>query len=145
MRALVTRVKEAEVIVGKAPAAAIKEGLVVFLGVKEGDSDSSAAVLAKKIANLRVFENRDGKLDYSVKDKKLPVLCISNFTLYANTDKGRRPSFDEAMAKEDADKLFSNFVLLLEGEGIAVKTGVFGQHMDIRLNMEGPVNIVLSG
>ncbi|UCD15267.1 MAG: D-tyrosyl-tRNA(Tyr) deacylase [Candidatus Omnitrophota bacterium] len=143
MKALVTRVSEAEIIVNNTVISAVKEGVVVFLGVEKGDQDAQALNIAKKIANLRIFENEEGKLHYSVKEKGYEVLCISNFTLCAKIDKGRRPSFEQSMVKEEADKLFDNFTLLLEGQGLKVKKGVFGEHMDIKLNMDGPVNIII--
>ena len=93
--------------------------------------------------NLRVFENDSCKLHYSLKDKGYQILCISNFTLCARTNKGNRPSFDEAMPPDEANKLFEEFIKLLKSKKIDVQKGIFGQHMDININMDGPINIVL--
>ena len=100
--------------------------------------------MAQKVVNLRVFSDAQGKMNYSVKDKNYKILCISNFTLCANTDKGRRPSFEKAMPKDAANKPFEDFITLLRAREIEVKQGVFGEHMDIRLDLDGPVNIMVT-
>ncbi|MCM8832100.1 MAG: D-aminoacyl-tRNA deacylase [Candidatus Omnitrophica bacterium] len=143
MRVVLIRVKEAEVYINQKIFSKIGEGLVIFVGFKRTDTDVCLANMAEKILNLRVFENEDKKLDYSVKDKNYSVLCIPNFTLYANTQKGRRPSFEDIMPKEDASKFFKNFVLLLKSKKIEVFEGVFGEHMEIKMIADGPVNIIL--
>ncbi|MDD5195520.1 MAG: D-aminoacyl-tRNA deacylase, partial [Candidatus Omnitrophica bacterium] len=117
--------------------------MAVFVGFSTGDNDTVIEAMAQKIVNLRIFENEQSKLDYSLKDKNYQIICISNFTLYANTEKGRRPSFEEALDRPEADKLFRDFVLLLEARGLTVARGAFGEHMDIRLTLDGPVNIIL--
>ncbi|MDD5585224.1 MAG: D-aminoacyl-tRNA deacylase [Candidatus Omnitrophica bacterium] len=143
MKVLLTRVREAEVLVNGKLVSSIGKGIAIFTGLEKNDDDEIMAAMAEKIVNLRVFENEQAKLDYSVKDKNYQILCISNFTLCATTGKGRRPSFEGAMDRKTADTAFENFVLLLRGHGIRVEAGAFGEYMDIRLNEEGPVNIIL--
>ena len=143
MKALVVRVNRAEVLVADEVFSSIEKGIALFVGIEKDDDDSLLENMAEKIVNLRIFENEEGKLDYSVKDKNYPILCISNFTLSAHTEKGRRPSFEKAMPKGEANKLFENFILLLKARGIDIQTGAFGEHMDIRLDLDGPVNIIL--
>jgi D-tyrosyl-tRNA(Tyr) deacylase len=99
--------------------------------------------MAEKVLNLRIFENEEGKLNYSVKDRGYQILCISNFTLCANTEKGRRPSFENSMSRQEANKYYQDFVCVLKSQGVGVEAGVFGEHMDISLDLDGPVNIML--
>jgi len=142
MKVLVVRVNKANVVIEGEVISSIGKGLAVFAGVEKGDDRPALIETAKKIANLRIFENEQGKMHYSVKDKSYSILCVSNFTLCANTQKGRRPSFEQADAPDKANKLFEDFVSILKAQGLEVKTGVFGRHMDIQLDMDGPVNIV---
>lgn len=143
MKILVTRVSSAKLLAEKNQVAAISCGLVVFVGLEKDDTESSFEKAAEKIVNLRIFENEKGKFHFSVKDKNYQILCVSNFTLCANTENGRRPSFDSAMAPQQAELLFNKFVDILKTKNIEVKTGVFGAHMDINMDLDGPVNIVL--
>ncbi|MEM7816977.1 MAG: D-aminoacyl-tRNA deacylase [Candidatus Aenigmatarchaeota archaeon] len=143
MKALVVKIKKGEVYLKEKIVSAINKGIAVFVGIEKNDNNFILNEMAEKISNLRIFEDESGKLNYSVKEKKYEVLCISNFTLCANLEKGRRPSFEKAMPKEEANKIFSDFILLLKGKGLEVKTGVFGEYMDIRLQLDGPVNIFL--
>ena len=143
MKALVLRVGKAQVAVKSEVIARADEGIALFVGFAKGDAHSDLVSIAEKVINLRIFEDAGGKLTYSVKDKSFPILCISNFTLCANTKKGRRPSFEGAMAPEAAKKFFNDFILLLKAKGINVKEGFFGEHMDINLSFDGPVNIIL--
>ncbi len=143
MKVLLTRVSKGSVSVGVKIIGSIDKGLALFVGITKGDNSDAIDLLCKKVINLRVFENEEGKLHYSLKDKNYSILCISNFTLYANTDKGRRPSFDGCLASDLAKELFNEFVDRLRYYGINVETGVFGAHMDIKLDMDGPVNILL--
>jgi len=145
MTVLISRIRRGSVSIEGKVVSSIDAGIAVFVGIEKGDDDSIAAAMAKQIVNLRIFENEQGKMDYSVGDKKYQILCIPNFTLAGNINKGRRPSFEKAMAKEQARKLFEDFVLVLESKGVNVKCGSFGAHMDIDLEMSGPVNFVLSG
>lgn len=144
MKALVVRVNNAGVKVEDNTISSIDKGLALFVGLERGDGDNALTAMAQRIANLRIFENEAGKMHYSVKDKSYPILCVSNFTLCANTTKGRRPSFEDSMPPEDANKLFNDFVLILKSYGIDVRTGKFGAHMDIQLDLDGPVNIMLN-
>lgn len=143
MKILITRVQKASVTVEGKIISSIGKGIALFLGVEKGDTDDDTYAMAEKAANIRIFENDEGKLHYSLMEKQYEVLCISNFTLCANTEKGRRPSFDDSMEKEAANKCFENFVLILQSKGIKVARGVFGAHMDISVSMDGPVNIML--
>ena len=143
MRALVTRISKGKIVVEGKVISSVEKGIALFVGLEEGDSNSSLVSMADKVVNLRIFEDERGKMHYCVKDKNYQILCISNFTLCANTNKGRRPSFESSMAPDAANKLFADFVLVLQSKQIDVKTGTFGAHMDIRLEMDGPVNIIL--
>jgi len=143
MKLLVTRISKGEIVVEEKVVSSVGKGIALFVGLEEGDDNSSLVSMADKVANLRIFEDERGKMHYSVKDKNYQILCISNFTLCANTDKGRRPSFESSMAPDAANKLFADFVLVLQSKQIDVKTGTFGAHMDIHLEMDGPVNIAL--
>lgn len=143
MRALVVRVQNGRLLVEEKVIAAISRGFALFVGIEESDKDVDLERLAQRVVNLRIFENEQGKLHYSVRDKNYQILCISNFTLCANTKKGRRPSFEDAMGPDEARRLFEGFANLLRSKGVNVQTGSFGKHMDIELLMDGPVNIVL--
>ncbi|MCM8787513.1 MAG: D-aminoacyl-tRNA deacylase [Candidatus Omnitrophica bacterium] len=143
MRAVLIRVEEAVVYIKDEVFSKIEKGLVIFVGFRRTDTDVCLANMAEKILNLRVFENEAKKLDYSVKDKSYAILCIPNFTLYANTQKGRRPSFEDAMPRQEAFRLFKNFILLLKSKQLKVSEGAFGEHMQIKLVADGPLNIIL--
>ncbi|MEI8350475.1 MAG: D-aminoacyl-tRNA deacylase [Candidatus Omnitrophota bacterium] len=143
MKALLVRVQKGEVKVAGDCVASLGQGLVVFAGIEKNDNQKTLEAMAVKIVNLRIFESEDGKMNYSLKEKNYSLLCISNFTLCANTRKGRRPSFEEAMPKKDCEKLFKNFVSLLQNQVLEVKTGIFGASMHISLEYDGPVNIFL--
>ncbi|MDP2923240.1 MAG: D-aminoacyl-tRNA deacylase [Candidatus Omnitrophota bacterium] len=122
---------------------AISKGIALFVCMEQDDEDSILEEMAEKVTNIRIFEDSNNKLNYSIKEKKYQILCIPNFTLCANTKKGRRPSFEGAVLKEKAGLLFANFITLLRARGIEVKTGAFGEHMDIKLDFDGPVNIII--
>mgnify|MGYP000362526293 CR=1 FL=1 len=143
MKALVVRVHKAEVWSDNRLVSSIGGGIVVFIGIDRKDTYDSLVKIAEKVANLRIFEDDKGKLQFSVRDKNYAVMCVSNFTLCANTEKGRRPSFEKAMMPSAAEKLYNNFIMVLESKGIKVEKGIFGVHMDIKLEMDGPVNIVI--
>ena len=143
MKVLVMRVHKGEVFLKDSKSSVINKGLTIFVSLEKGDSSAKLERIAEKVINLRIFENQEGKLDYSLKDKKYQILCISNFTLAANTSKGRRPSFEDALDLQEASRLFTDFVSILESKGVAIATGAFGEHMDINLSLDGPVNILL--
>jgi D-tyrosyl-tRNA(Tyr) deacylase len=121
----------------------IGKGLLILLGVGHGDGEEQAKYLAEKIANLRVFEDEQGKTNLSVQDVKGEALVVSQFTLYADTRKGRRPSFIDAALPEVAEPLVGRFVELLRGHGIPTQTGKFGAHMQVEIHNDGPVTIWL--
>ena len=143
MRAVVQRVREASVTVDGEVVSAIGAGLVVLLGVAEGDTEARAERLADKIARLRIFENDEGRFDSSLLDVGGDVLVVSQFTLLADTRKGNRPSFTCAARPEVAEPLYATFCRALEADGVPVSRGVFGARMDVALVNAGPVTIVL--
>jgi D-aminoacyl-tRNA deacylase len=143
MRALLQRVSRASVTVEGQTISSIGKGLLILLGVGHGDGEEQAKYLAEKIANLRVFEDEQGKTNLSVQDVKGEALVVSQFTLYADTRKGRRPSFIDAALPEVAEPLVGRFVELLRGHGIPTQTGKFGAHMQVEIHNDGPVTIWL--
>jgi D-tyrosyl-tRNA(Tyr) deacylase len=143
MKALIVRVHKAELKIEEKTFSAIGPGISVFVGLEKEDTRENLIVMAGKVTALRIFEDEYGKMNFSVKDKKYDILCIPNFTLCADTEGGRRPSFDNAMDPKEAKKMYNEFVELLKSYTIEVKTGVFGAHMDIQLDLDGPVNIIL--
>jgi D-aminoacyl-tRNA deacylase len=143
MRALLQRVSKAQVTVESKILARIEKGLVVLLGVGHGDGVDQAAFLAEKVANLRIFEDDHGKTNLSVLDVKGEAIVVSQFTLYADSRKGRRPSFTDAALPEVAEPLVDRFVELLRGQGVPTQTGKFGAHMEVEIHNDGPVTIWL--
>lgn len=143
MRALSQRVSQASVSVEGQVIAAIKQGFVVFVGVGRGDSDVDARYLAEKIANLRVFADESGKFNLSILDIGGEVLVVSQFTLFASTRKGRRPSFTDAAPPEEAEPLMDTFVQFLRTAGLRVDTGRFQQYMLVEIHNDGPVTIFI--
>jgi len=143
MRALVQRVSKASVTVDNKVISEIGKGLVVLLGIGHGDGAEQAAFLAEKIANLRVFEDAQGKTNLSILDVKGEAIVVSQFTLYADTRKGRRPSFTDAALPEVAEPLVNYVVDLLRRHGIPTQTGKFGAHMEVEIHNDGPVTIWL--
>ena len=143
MRAVVQRVKQASVSVEGRVAGAIERGLMVLIGVRTGDTQAEAQWLAFKIATLRIFDDDQGKLNRSVSDVGGSILVVSQFTLYADARKGRRPSYDQAAPPEAAEPLIRRFVELLQAEGVPVQTGVFRAHMLVEIHNDGPVTVLL--
>ena len=143
MRALLQRVSKASVTVEGQTISTIGKGLLILLGVGHGDGEEQARFLSDKIARLRVLEDEQGKTNLSIEDVKGEVLVVSQFTLYADTRKGRRPSFIDAALPEVAEPLVSRFVELLRGHGIPTQTGKFGAHMEVEIHNDGPVTIWL--
>lgn len=143
MRAVVQRVASARVLVDGHVTGEIGAGLVVLLGVTHDDTAEQAAYLAGKIAGLRIFEDHDGKMNRSVSDVAGSALVVSQFTLYGDCRKGRRPSFDAAAKPDRARQLYERFVADLGGLGVPVSTGVFQAHMQVELVNDGPVTILL--
>jgi D-tyrosyl-tRNA(Tyr) deacylase len=145
MRALLQRVTSGRVSVAGETIAEIGRGLVILLGVGHGDEAAQAAALAEKIANLRIFEDAQGKSNLSLLDVQGAALVVSQFTLYADTRKGRRPSFIDAAPPELAQPLVDRFAELLRGFGAPVQTGRFGAHMLVEIHNDGPVTVWLEG
>lgn len=143
MRAIVQRVSRASVTVDEEVTGVIGPGLLVLLGAGEGDTEEEARWLAHKTANLRIFSDNEGKMNLSVQAIEGGVLVVSQFTLYANTRKGFRPSFVKAAQPEIAEPLVEVFVDALKAEGVPVETGVFRTHMMVELVNDGPVTIIL--
>ena len=142
MKLVVQRVKEADVTVSGKVVGKIDKGLMVLLGVKEGDTTKEADFLANKLVNLRIFEDENEKMNLSVQDVKGKLLIVSQFTLYGDASHGNRPSFIEAAKPDEADKLYEYFCKKCM-EKVEVQTGMFRQHMEVRLINDGPVTIVI--
>ena len=143
MKAVIQRVRDASVTVDGRVTGAIARGLLVYLGVAAGDGEADAARLAEKAAFLRIFQDADGRMNLSVRDTGGSALVVSQFTLLADTRKGRRPSYNGAAEPAIADALYRRFMVLLEAQGLHVESGVFGASMDVASVNEGPVTIVL--
>jgi len=141
VRAVVQRVARAS----STPGGSIGPGLVVLLGIADGDDAAVAVRLAEKVARLRIFQNAAGKFDRSLLDTRGAALVVSQFTLIADTAKGNRPSFSHAARPQVAEPLYEQFCAALRDLGVAVETGVFGAHMDVELVNDGPVTIMLAG
>ena len=143
MRAVCQRVTEARVTVDGAVTGEIGAGLVVLLGIERNDEPSEAQRLARKVAQLRIFEDDEGKFAHSLVDTAGAALVVSQFTLIADTRKGNRPSFAKAAPAEQAEPLYEEFCKALAVEGVPVERGVFGARMAVALVNAGPVTIVL--
>ena len=143
MRALIQRVSSGKVTVDGETVAEIGHGLVILLGIGQGDTEDQARCLAEKIASLRIFEDDTGKFNLSLLDVHGQAIIVSQFTLYADARKGRRPSFSEAARPDVAAPLVEKFAGLLRELGIPSKTGIFGAHMLVEIENDGPVTIWL--
>lgn len=143
MRAVVQRVSRASVTVEGHVTGEISSGLMILLGVGREDTTTVAASLAEKIANLRIFEDDQGKMNRSLLDVKGAALVVSQFTLYGDTRGQRRPSFISAAPPEKARMLYEEFALAMQGLGVSVATGIFQTMMSVELVNEGPVTILL--
>jgi D-tyrosyl-tRNA(Tyr) deacylase len=143
VRAIIQRVTRASVTVEGRVAGEIGAGLLVLLGVSRTDNPESAAYLAEKIANLRIFSDEAGKMNLSLLDVGGSALLVSQFTLYGDTRGGRRPSYVQAAPPEQASRLYEEFVRTIRALGVPVQTGVFQAHMQVELVNDGPVTILL--
>jgi D-tyrosyl-tRNA(Tyr) deacylase len=143
VRVVLQRVKNASVTVDGSTISEIGQGLLLLVGVGEGDTEEQTEWLASKVVNLRVFADDEGKMNRSVKEIEGEVLAVSQFTLLGDARKGNRPSFVRAAPPKDAEDLFDLFCRMLEEAGISVKKGSFGAMMDIDLVNEGPVTLIL--
>jgi D-tyrosyl-tRNA(Tyr) deacylase len=143
MKAVVQRVKNASVSVEGAICGQCARGLLVYVGVANGDADSDAEYLAEKVAGLRIFEDADGKMNLSVQDTGGSILAVSQFTLLADARKGRRPSYGEAAAPDTAKLLYESFMQKIRDRGLRCESGVFQADMEVTYTNDGPVTILL--
>lgn len=143
MKAILQRVKSARVTVMDRLISEIGQGLLILLGVKSGDTEEQANELAQKCANLRIFEDSNGKFNLSILDIKGEALTVSQFTLLADVSRGRRPSFTDAEAPQRAKELCEFFITKLNEFGVPTKSGIFGERMIVSLDNNGPVTIIL--
>lgn len=143
MRVVLQRVSQARVTVKQGVIAEIGPGVVLLVGISPQDGDDQVRYLAEKIANLRIFEDQDGKMNQSLLDVEGEALVVSQFTLYADTRKGRRPSFTDAAVPRAARPLVEQFATLLKEKGIPTQCGEFGAHMLLEIANDGPVTIFL--
>ena len=145
MKAVIQRVKKCSLKADGKPYSKIENGLVVLVGVGENDSEKDAEKLANKILNLRIFSDLDGKMNLNITDFAVDgdIMAVSNFTLYGDCRKGRRPDFFKAAKPQEANRLYEYFVSLFEGKVRKVATGVFGADMEIDLTADGPVTLII--
>lgn len=143
MRAVVQKVSSSKVTVDEEVVGQISQGLLVLLGVTHDDTSKDVDYMVDKITNLRIFEDAEGKMNLSLKDVNGEVLAVSQFTLYGDARRGRRPSFSDAARPEIANPLYEEFVEKVKEQGINVGTGKFGAHMMVNLTNDGPVTILL--
>lgn len=143
MRIVIQRVKSAEVRVNGNIVSSIGRGFLILVGISKNDTERDIRELAKKVPFLRIFEDEKGKMNLSIKDVGGEVLSVSQFTLYADTSRGRRPGFEMAAPRETAIDLWNKFNQFLREEGLIVKEGVFGEHMEVSLINDGPVTIIM--
>ena len=143
MRAVIQRVRHATVTVEAAVVGSICEGLLVLLGITTADTEQDVAWMVEKIVNLRVFSDAAGKMNLSVRDKGGALLLVSQFTLYGDCSRGRRPSFDAAAPAEQAPKLYESFLSRVRETGLSVEAGLFQAHMAVELLNDGPVTLVV--
>lgn len=143
MKIVVQRSKEASVAINEKVVGQISEGLVLLVGITHDDTEADAAYLADKVVNLRIFEDEDDKMNLSLLDVGGSILSVSQFTLYGDCRKGRRPNFMAAAKPDYALGLYLHFNELLEQKGIHVETGEFGAMMNVSLNNDGPVTLIL--
>jgi D-tyrosyl-tRNA(Tyr) deacylase len=143
MRVVVQRCKNAEVTVNNQTIGRIEQGLMLLVGITHEDTEHDAKYLADKVAGLRIFEDETGKMNLSVLETGGAILSVSQFTLYGDCRKGRRPNFMSAAKPEQAEPLYQEFNRLLREQGLQVETGAFGEMMDVSLTNWGPVTLVI--
>lgn len=143
MRAVIQRVKSAQVVVNGELTGAIQKGLVALIGVMDGDTEADLKYILDKVPNLRIFEDENDKMNLSLMDVGGAILAVSQFTLLGDARGGRRPSFISAAKPDEANALYERLVALWRGQGIIVQTGVFRAHMDVTLTNDGPVTVLL--
>ena len=142
MRIVLQRVHRAKVRVDQRTIASVSKGLLLLVGIGKGDETLDFSRLARKLCQLRIFEDAAGKMNLSLLDIGGEILAVSQFTLFGDTHKGRRPSFSEAAPPQEAQRLFDAFVDALEAEGVLAKTGAFGAKMAVELVNDGPVTLI---
>jgi D-tyrosyl-tRNA(Tyr) deacylase len=145
MRVVLQRVKEAKVTVEGEVTGRIQEGLVLLLGARKGDTEEDVSYLVEKCVNLRIFEDQEQKMNLSALNVKAEVLVISQFTLYGNTDKGRRPSFTDSLEPREAERLYNRFIDQVRAAGLKTESGIFGAKMLVEIHNWGPVTFILEG
>lgn len=143
MRAVVQRVKRASVRVDGESVGSIEKGLLVFIGIGRGDVDRDVSYMADKLSTLRLFDDADGKMNWSVSDAGGSLLVVSQFTLFGDCRRGRRPSYTAAAGSETARQLYENVIDRLRRHGCSVQTGTFQAHMDVECVNDGPVTVLL--
>jgi len=143
MRVLVQRIKKAKIRISDTSVAEIEKGMLLFVAIGKEDSDKDIEFLSRKVVSLRIFEDKDGKMNLSVKDINGQILSVPQFTLYADTSRGNRPGFELSAGPGKAKECWERFNVLLKGAGVDVKEGVFGAHMEVELVNDGPVTIWL--
>lgn len=143
MKLILQRTKGVEIFIGGKLNSSIGKGLLVLFGTKTGDGETQIVKLADKVVNLRIFEDENEKMNLSALDIEGQLMVVSQFTLYADTKKGRRPSFNNAQEPTEAERLYKLFVEELKKHNLIVETGVFGAKMDIKFNNDGPVTLII--
>ncbi|MCK4599010.1 D-tyrosyl-tRNA(Tyr) deacylase [Candidatus Bipolaricaulota bacterium] len=143
MRIVLQRVSRATVRVEQQKITSIDKGILLLIGIGKGDEVLDLLRLAQKVVELRIFEDQAGKMNRSLRDVEGEILAVSQFTLYGDTKKGRRPSFSKAASPQEAKPLFDAFISALKAKGVPVKTGVFGARMEVELVNDGPVTFIL--
>lgn len=143
MRVVIQRVNHCKVEVEKEPYSEIEKGMLVLVGIKETDGPEDIKYLVEKIINLRIFEDQDGKMNQSIQEIKGQIMIVSQFTLYGDCKKGRRPSFIKAAKPTVAIEVYDEFVNAFQQSNLVIKTGVFQAHMNITLDNDGPVTLLL--
>lgn len=143
MRIVIQRVKSADVKVDGKVVSSIGKGFLILVGISKNDTEKEVKELAKKVPFLRIFEDENGKMNLSLKDVGGEVLSVSQFTLYADTSRGRRPGFEMAAPRDVAVELWNKFNEFLREEGLTVKEGIFGEYMEVSLINDGPVTIIM--
>lgn len=143
MKILVQKVLNASVTVNKQIVSQINQGFLLFIGLEKGDTQTQADFLAKKIANLRIFEDENNKMNLSIQDVKGEILAVSQFTLAADLSRGNRPGFDSAARPEEAKLLYEYFVTQLQTYNLPVQTGIFQADMKVALTNDGPCTFIL--
>ena len=143
MRLIIQRTSGVELLVNGEPYSQSAKGLLILCGTKEGDTAINIPKMADKTINLRIFEDENGKMNLSALDLGAELMVVSQFTLYADLKKGRRPSFNDAQNPIEAERLYNLYIDELKKSGLKVNTGSFGANMDIKFNNDGPVTIIL--